>query len=96
MAWVLARRARRAHGRARLIWLVLGEESSPEGDPGRVRTAIEHTCTHGASAAAPALIYAREDAKPAIPGVRTGALRRCGKRPFDAKAGAHAGEPRRI
>ena len=42
------------------------------------------------------MIYAREDAKPAIPGVRTGALRRCGKRPFDGKAAAHAGEPRRI
>ena len=42
------------------------------------------------------MIYAREDAKPVIPGVRTGVLRRCGKQPFDGKAAAQEGEPRRV
>jgi len=54
-----------------LRWMVLGEESSPEGDPGRARTAINRTCTHGVSSAAPALIHARDSAKPAILGLRT-------------------------
>ena len=89
-----ARRAR--SGRAHLRWMVLGEESSPEGDPGRARTAINRTCTHGVSSAAPALIHARDSAKPAILGLRTEALGRHGERPFDGKAAAHAGGPWRI
>ena len=43
---------------------------------------------------APAATCAREGAIPAILGVRTQGLVRCGERPCDGKAAAHAGEPR--
>ena len=89
-------RSPRAHGRARSERALLGDTRSPEGDPGRVRTASDRTCTQLASTAAPALIPAREGAIPAMTGVGAEGIGRRGERPFDGKAVAHAGEPRRI